>query len=369
MRKDIKEPVLQRTKATTTTLKTNDVLPEAPLYRRAMPKYVEHAKTDTEENALNLKVDRSAVKKLSNLNQAEEAATISVVKGKQDYQNKKKLSKKHLSQEERNQIEIEDKVKAIDRGLSLQGTIEIGENAKRSLFRRALDRTSERIFKKLEKTQQDSLHDYTAAEIMSQGRPYFTTMNSVLRKGTYKESGDIEAIRAEQKAIHKEYNATELSKVNFEAVTNCRAALKQSRLSRDMVLRRATNLDTLSMMLGLKPGTDKEATRAQIEKNIARYNQGEDIVFDRGFLSTTPFANAGFKNEPDNVEWLIQGHAGDQALYIANHSHFPNEGEMLFQAGTMFRLLRVCPPGTEAGQVVWKVYMETVHTDVGSEAE
>lgn len=367
MRDEIKEPVLQRTKETKTTFETNDVLPEAPLYRRAVPKYVENHATDTYQNAISAMVDKSATKKLSDLSQAEEAVALTEVKGRRDYRNKKKQSQKHLSEEERNQREIDEKVKAIDRGLVLQGTIEIGENARKSLFRRALDRTSERIFKKLEKTQQDSLHDYTAAEIMSQGRPYFTTMNSVLRKGTYKESGDIEAIRAEQKAIHKEYNATELSKVNFEAVTNCRAALKQSRLSRDMVLRRATNLDTLSMMLGLKPGTDKEATRAQIEKNIARYNQGEDIVFDRGFLSTTPFANAGFKNEPDNVEWLIQGHAGDQALYIANHSYFPNEGEMLFQAGTIFRLLRVCPPGTEAGQVVWKVYMETVHTDLEGE--
>lgn len=369
MRPEIKEPVLQRTKETKTTVETKDALSEEPLYRRAIPKYVEHPIVEARVNAVSAMVDKSATKVVSGLNQTEEAASMTAVKGKRDYKNKKKQSQRHLSEEERNQKEIEEKVKAIDRGLVLQGTLDISINAKKSLFRRALDRTSEKIFKKLTPSQCDSLHDYTAAEAISQGRPYFTTINNVLRKGLYKENRDIKEIQAEQKALDKGfvYNEREMSQENFDAVTNCRAALKQSKLPRDMVFRRATNLESLSLMLGFKPQADMTATRAQILKNIARYNQGEDIVFDRGFLSTTPFSNAGFQNKEDQVEWMIQGHAGDHALYIANHSYFKHEGEMLFQSGTIFRILRICPPGTEEGQKFWKVYMETVHTDVKEE--
>ena len=233
----------------------------------------------------------------------------------------------------------------------------------KSEFRKGLDKHYNEAFDKLTKQQQNAIIAYTEEyneETPNPGEPYYRTMNSILRKGVYKE-GKGENIVFEEGVIYED-DVVEKSKKNYEAVTDCINALKESKLPTDMVFRRGTNLQTLLRMLRLNSSNDEAA----IMENIDKYNKGNEIISDRGFLSTASFSDAGFEGK---VEWIIQGHAGDEAFFIANHSEFPDEGEMLFQAGTRFRLLRICPPGTggviykcKEGQQekTWKVYMETV---------
>lgn len=327
------------------------------------------------KSAVAEKMTTKATMKVHTSDTAEQAPEIKDTKQKADYKRKKKDKQEEKSQEkiklrekEKKQKEIDKKIRSMKKSLASQGKVG-SEKTGKSWFRKTLDRKSESIFKELTAKQQTSITRYTAVKLQAEGNPYFTTMNNILRKGMYKEGGGVYAILEHDNPDDHDYDVVEISKQNFDAVTDCRNALKKSKLHKDMVFRRDTNVETLLAMLGLKPQENEADLSSQVRKNIDKYNEGNEIVFDRGFLSTTPFVNAGFASKSGRVEWIIQGHAGDQALFVANHSHFENEGEMLFQAGTIFRLLRICPPGTEENQVGWKVYMETVHTDIGTAEE
>ena len=104
-------------------------------------------------------------------------------------------------------------------------------------------------------------------------------------------------------------------------------------------------------------------------EHYAKYNDGSAMVSDRGFLSTSPFKDGGFPtggmNEADGVEFVIQAHQGDEAFYLGGNSGgmSDEETEMIFQAGTQLRIVKICPPGERniaygtAGS--WKVYLET----------
>ena len=328
------------------------------------------------ENAVADKMKAVETKESHTSDTAEPASEIKDTKQKADYKRKKKDKQGEESREkikprekEKKQKEIDKKIQTMNKALLKQGNVGSKETGK-SWFRKTLDKKSESIWNKLTGKQQTSIIGYTAIKQWAKGHPYFTTMNNILRKGMYEEGGGVDAILEHDNPDDHDYEVVEISKQNFDAVTDCRNALKKSKLHKDMVFRRGTNVETLLAMLGLKPQEYGADLSAPVRKNINKYNEGNEIVFDRGFLSTTPFVDAGFvANQPDKVEWIIQGHAGDQALFVANHSRFENEGEMLFQAGTIFRLLRICPPGTEENQVGWKVYMETVHTDIGTAKE
>ena len=184
-------------------------------------------------------------------------------------------------------------------------------------------------------------------------------MNAILRKGLYeKDKGDDTPFQrgAADDVVEK-------SKLNYDAVTNCINALKKSKLPLDMIFRRGTSMITLLYMLRLNRSDDPKEWMKQLRKDLDLYNEGTNVILDRGFLSTASFPNAGLDGE---VEWIIQGHAGDEAFFIGEESIFWEEGETLSQAGTKFRLLKICPPGT-GGKIymgdqktTWKVYLETI---------
>lgn len=274
----------------------------------------------------------------------------------------------NMSMEAELQERINDKIQAMDRVFE-------SEIQNPQLKRAVLDQQLDEVWAKLTTEQQKSIRGYTADIKKYKGNPFYITMNNLLRKGLYKEGGGEDKKLQNDNQDHDpatktkqedDYSEIEKSKQNYAAVTNCIHALKKAELPQDMVFIRETNLQALLNALNLKPSEDERDLSIPIMKNMDKYNDGSQVVFDRGFLSTGAFPSPGLRGK---VEWLIQGHAGDQALFIANHSHFEHENEVLFQAGTLFRILKICPPGTGGviynglQQDTWKVYMETTGAD------
>ena len=274
----------------------------------------------------------------------------------------------NMSLEAEMQEEINDKIQAMDRVFE-------SEIQNPQLKRAVLDQQLNEVWAKLTTEQQESIRAYTADVKKYKGNPFYITMNNLLRKRLYKEGGGEDIVLQNDNQNNDpvtktkqedDYSEIEKSKQNYAAVTNCIHALQKAELPQDMVFIRETNLQALLNALNLKPSEDERDLSIPIMKNMDKYNDGTQVVFDRGFLSTAAFPSQGLKGK---VEWLIQGHAGDQALFVANHSHFVHENEVLFQAGTLFRVLKICPPGT--GGVIynglqedtWKVYMETTGLD------
>ena len=255
------------------------------------------------------------------------------------------------------EMDRDEKIQAMDKAIDteLKSTWDVRKTQIEALLKRRDD-----VLNDLSAAELNSLIGYTADINNSNGMPYFRTMNSILRKRLYKEGRGTDT---ELKDGDTD-DVVEQSKQNYEAVTNCINALKKSKLPQDMVFKRYTDLATLLCMLNLDLSNGQMAMEKQLEKVIDRYNEeGNRLIFDRGFLSTTTRINVKF---PGNVEWIIQGHANDEALYIGAKSKFGEEGEVLFQAGTCFRLLKICPAETGGeikkgeDQITWKVYMETI---------
>ena len=250
------------------------------------------------------------------------------------------------------QEEINDKIQAMDREFEYPN----------SQFKKdVLDKQTDTV--KLIQKEQDAIRAYTVAPEHAGSKPCYVTMNNILRKRVYKE-GEGEEDTSD--------TDVEKSKQNYDAVTDCINALQKSKLPQDMVFRRITDLKALLGMLRLEPSPG-ENLEVPIKKEIDKYNEGNEIIFDRGFLSTAAFSNSNidaflYDDLRDQVEWMIQGHVGDEALFIKKYSMYKTEDEMLFQAGTQFRLLRICPPGAggviykrkNGQQKIWKVYIETV---------
>lgn len=130
-----------------------------------------------------------------------------------------------------------------------------------------------------------------------------------------------------------------------------------------MVFIRRTNKITLFSMLGLDLLKDENELEEQIKEKVESYNEGKYVILDRAFLSTSLNPNQPFEG---NVEWIVKGHKGKEALFLGEHSKYWQEEEVLFQAGTRFRLLKICPPGTAEKiykgdpKTTWKIYIETI---------
>lgn len=269
-----------------------------------------------------------------------------------------------LLRKQERRIEDYDKAQAMDEELRQKKIADLD-----SEFRSVLDQQYLRVWEgELAEEEKEAIIAYTADYKTAGNTPHGFTMNHILRRGEYRIDGgeDVQLqyrkdINAAVEESDMDYDLIESSKQNYLAVTNCINALKKSKLPQDMVFRRGTSVKTLACMLGMNPWMEDEELAESIDKKLIKYNEGNDIIFDRGFFSASAFSDAG---PADQVEWVIQGHAGDEALFLGNQSWFPEEGEMLFQAGTRFRILRMCPPGTakihKGNPGAWKVYLETI---------
>ena len=198
----------------------------------------------------------------------------------------------------------------------------------------------------------------------------YNSMNAILRDKSYRPG---EGVEPEYDEKTKLMTNAHLTKDNFKSVEKALSALQSTRLKEDLVFRRGTNFSSLVRFLGIKPTGSVEGDMKLIREKLSDINSGSYMGQDRAFLSTSPlhdggFPAGGFSGKSNGVEYVIQGHKGDEALYLDPYSACKGEGETLFQAGTKFRIVKVCPP--EEGREItvkrgnttghWKVYMETI---------
>ena len=141
-----------------------------------------------------------------------------------------------------------------------------------------------------------------------------------------------------------------------EKVTEAEApkkGLKKCRNDKVFVVNRGvTNMNALYHMLGMKPLYNKvneDNIEDTINDAINKLNElqkdGKDVILtDPGFISTSTDANNALAS-PDRIEngieFVIKVNKGTSCANITNLSKFPEENEVLLNAGTKFRLIKV----------------------------
>lgn len=167
------------------------------------------------------------------------------------------------------------------------------------------------------------------------------------------------------KAFHqKSSTSKEVVKATQDAIKE----ISKHKLKEDMALFRHATADCLGVILGLPWGTPAE----EIDKKISDFNKGKTIVHDKAFLSTSMFRDGAdsFKMA-GGVEVRILAHKGTEAVNISRltdkegkiSNMQDDEQEMLLQAGTHMRILRVekpKPEGDDPKPQGYIIYMETV---------
>lgn len=177
---------------------------------------------------------------------------------------------------------------------------------------------------------------------------------------------------------------TNISKPKIRSIEMLKAGLSKCKIDRNMIVRRGVKgLGTLANMLGLKADSvNADKLKDAVKKHISDQNGKDVILTDPAFISTsfdpagTYLPDAG----SDGVEFIIKVNKGTSAANIMNASYYANEKEILLNAGTKFRLLKVYYNGCDGeeqrplsndqlngkkeyqqkGQHVWKVYLETI---------
>ncbi len=134
------------------------------------------------------------------------------------------------------------------------------------------------------------------------------------------------------------------------AIKGCKEAMSKAKISKDVVVRRGSDLKSLKGLVG----KDDDWL-----KNNHKSLKGE-IIQDKGFMSTSPLSNGGFN--PDGVEYRILLPKGSQAMYIDKISAFKGEQEILCNAGTKFRIIDVIydASGGPSRGAFYTVYMEAL---------
>lgn len=241
----------------------------------------------------------------------------------------------------------------MDASIEHQGTV------KEARLKPVLGDYTETILQELEEEEIRALTAYTK-EAREPGEITYRSMNRILRNTTYQKGGGLEG----------EGYSVEESKENYKMVEKTIEALSKTKLPQDVVVRRGTNLSALLRFLNLEVSPDNDTMKdyQTLAEQYRRFNDGNFVGFDRGFLSTSPYRNGGFFtggiHADIGVEFVIQAHEGDEALFLQNISNSANEAELLFQAGTQLRIIKICPPAERKllkGQLgSFKVYLETV---------
>lgn len=136
------------------------------------------------------------------------------------------------------------------------------------------------------------------------------------------------------------------------SIDRAKKALDQARLKQDTALRRGS--DQLSL-LGMVGKLDEAKASGDMQVWL-RHNKDSligTVAEDKGFMSTTPKLGAGFSS--NGVEYRIFAPKGTKGEYIAPISNYPEEHEILLQAGTRFIIRDIVE---ESGE--FRVFLEVI---------
>ena len=157
-------------------------------------------------------------------------------------------------------------------------------------------------------------------------------------------------------------------------VADGQKALNESKLSRDLVVRRGVKgVQTIGHMLGL-PNVDKMSLDEIKQAFDNKKNSGDDVIMtENGFMSTSlPFNAPSYPAEgntkcPIGVEFIILVKKGTKAVNMTPLSNNVHENELLLKPGTKFKLVDADTNGTadiiNGAPGSWKVYLTTIPSE------
>ncbi len=178
-----------------------------------------------------------------------------------------------------------------------------------------------------------------------------------------------------------------LSDQTKKKVIRMKEGLKAFKIDRNIVVRRAVKgLETLEKMLNLDidaGGYYADRLKDAIKEKIAKRNGKPVILKDPGFISTSTKPSSDFlPKDDDGIEFIINVKKGTQAVNLTTLSEYERESELLLNAGTKFKLVKIYYNGcedeeerplcyqqtpkykgkklTKDWQRIWKVYLETI---------
>ena len=151
------------------------------------------------------------------------------------------------------------------------------------------------------------------------------------------------------------YKALKDDKEDAEAL---KEGIKRCPIDRTIIVNRGvSNMRALVDMLGLQSDVPtKNLNDAEMEKVVKQsvahiqktQQEGKDIIFtDPGFVSTSYNPENFYADQQTGIEFVIKVKPGTPAVNISSMSKFEYEKEVLLNAGTKFRFLKMYYGGTE----------------------
>lgn len=185
------------------------------------------------------------------------------------------------------------------------------------------------------------------ASLRTYAGEYYTEINTYLRTG---KDAD----------IHSDGQPAKASKVAKRMIDG----MGKFKLNRDIVTTRNGDINGLKHFLGV--GNDDTIKNADdIMKLLKDQPMNGHIGADKGFMSTTIIGGGTPEFADMQVEYRIFTPKGTKCAYIAPLAPYEQEKEVLLEAGTVFRLVKVAAPkswSSEDGKKDKKivVYMEAI---------
>ena len=152
-----------------------------------------------------------------------------------------------------------------------------------------------------------------------------------------------------------DYKALKDDKDDAEAL---KEGIKKCPIDRTIIVNRGvSNMRALVDMLGLQSDVPlNDLNEAEMEKVVKQsvehiqktQQEGKDIVFsDPGFVSTSYNPENFYADQQTGIEFVIRVKPGTPAVNISSMSKFEYEKEVLLNAGTKFKFLKMYYGGTE----------------------
>ena len=160
-------------------------------------------------------------------------------------------------------------------------------------------------------------------EIKMYSGPYFTAFNDYFRKNEKSLRGDIQI------------SAVKLKK-----------RLSKCKINRTVVVNRGVNnIQVLLNMFGIKRdpnSSNEESLKKALQFVKESENAGKEVILgDPGFVSTSYNAENGFTTSPSGIEFVIKVNKGTGGANISKLSKYNEEKEVILNAGTKFRLIKI----------------------------
>ena len=151
---------------------------------------------------------------------------------------------------------------------------------------------------------------------------------------------------------------SKISEEDKKDVERMKQGLKQFKIDHTIIVNRGLpNVRRLADMLGmnsdvpsydLNPDEMQKVIKQSVEHIKKNQKEGKEIILtDPGFVSTSYNPNNTFADMDTGIEFVIKVNKGTEAVNLATLSTYSQEKEILLNAGTKFRFVKMYYSGTD----------------------